>query len=101
MHTIKKKETPLVFYNIFFSLEVKLGVILLDYWHKLSAARYFLTDIQIPKSTKFFAYFSPSIHISKLIFEQKLGNRALHNEICLNAMSCDIPSSENKSGSAA
>lgn len=31
MHTIKKKETPLVFYNIFFSLEVKLGVILLDW----------------------------------------------------------------------
>lgn len=30
MHTIKKKETPLVFY-IFFSLEVKLGVILLDW----------------------------------------------------------------------
>lgn len=38
----------------------------LDYWQKFNAARYYLTDIQIPKSTRIFDYPGPSIHISEL-----------------------------------
>lgn len=68
-----------------------------------------LTEVQLAISLlifkfltplNFFAYPSPSVHISKLISEQEWGNRALHSEKHLNAMSCEISPSGNKSGSA-
>lgn len=73
----------------------------LDYWQKFNVVRHYLTEIQIPKSTRIFDYHGPFIHISKLVSKRAQSNRPLFNEIHLNAKNCKFSFREKKNESAA
>lgn len=72
----------------------------LDYWQKFNAVRYYLTEIQIPKSTRIFDYPGPFILTSELLSKREQGNRALCHETRLSATNCEFSSSQKKKGSA-
>lgn len=87
-----------LFYNNFLLCEGLIGCYSswLDYWQKFNAVRYYLTEIQTPKSTTMFDYPGPFTHINKLVSKWEQSNRVWCNEIHLKAMNCRFSSSQNK-----
>lgn len=94
----EKTYTIFIFCNNFLLCEGLIGCYSswLDYWQKFNAVRYYLTEIQIPKSTGMFDYPGPFTHINKLVSKWEQSYRALCNEIHLQAMNCKFSSSQNK-----